>query len=80
VLNQPTITAAALTLYETLPAYRTSQVALVVKNPSTNVGDVRDVGLIPESGRSPGGGHTNPLQLILPGESHRQRSLAGYSP
>ena len=30
-----------------------SQVALVVKNPSANAGDVRDVGLIPGSGRSP---------------------------
>ena len=36
--------------------------ALVVKNPSANVGDIREVGSIPESGRSPGGGHGNPLQ------------------
>ena len=34
------------------------------------------MGLIPGSKRSPGGGHDNPLQ---PGESHGQRSLAGYS-
>ena len=27
-----------------------------------NSGDIRDVGLIPGSGRSPGGGHGNPLQ------------------
>ena len=53
-----------------------SQVALVVKNPPANAGDVRDVGSIPGSGRSPGGGHGNPLQ---PGESHGQRSLASYS-
>ena len=33
-----------------------SQVALVVKNLLANTGDVRDVGSIPESGRSPGGG------------------------
>ena len=39
-----------------------SQVVLVVKNPPANPGDVRDIGLIPESGRSPGGGHGNPLQ------------------
>ena len=39
-----------------------SQVALVVKNPPANVGDIRDPGSIPESGRSPGGGHGNPLQ------------------
>ena len=33
-----------------------------VKNPPANVGDLRDVGSIPGSGRSPGGGHGNPLQ------------------
>ena len=27
-----------------------------------NAGDVRDIGSIPGSGRSPGGGHDNPLQ------------------
>ena len=40
----------------------TSQVALVIKNPPADVGDTGYVGLIPESGRSPGGGHGNPLQ------------------
>ena len=39
-----------------------SQVVLVVNNPSTNPGDIRDTGSIPGSGRSPGGGHRNPLQ------------------
>ena len=44
-----------------------SQVTLVVKNPPSNVGDLRDSGLIPGSGRSSGGGQ---LTLIfLPGES-----------
>ena len=38
------------------------QVALVVKNLPDNAGEVRDAGLIPGSGRSPGGGHGNPLQ------------------
>ena len=38
------------------------QVALVVKNPPANEGDVRDANLIPGSGRSPGEGHGNPLQ------------------
>ena len=38
------------------------QVALVVKNPPANAGDARDTGLIPGWGRSPGGGHGNPLQ------------------
>ena len=40
---------------------RASQVALVVKNPPANAGDVRDVGSILGLGRSPGGGHGNPL-------------------
>ena len=39
-----------------------SQVAAVVKNPPANAGDVKDLGSIPGSGRSPGGGHGNPLQ------------------
>ena len=38
-----------------------SRVVLVVKNPPVNAEDVGDVGLIPEWGRSPGGGHGNPL-------------------
>ena len=35
-----------------------------VKNPSAIAGDSRDTGLIPESGRSPGGGNGNPLQYF----------------
>ena len=34
----------------------------VIKNQSTNVGDARDTGSIPISGRSPRGGNGNPLQ------------------
>ena len=34
----------------------------MVKNPAVNVRDRRDTGLISGSGRSPGGGHGNPLQ------------------
>ena len=36
--------------------------AQVVKNPLANAGDGADAGLIPGLGRSPGGGHGNPLQ------------------
>ena len=36
-----------------------SQVALVVKNPHAYAEDIRDVGLIPGSGRSPGEGNSN---------------------
>ena len=34
----------------------------MVKNLPANTGDIRDTGLIPRSGRSLGGGHSNPLQ------------------
>ena len=51
----------------------------MVKNLPTIVGDARDMGLIPGSGRSPGGGNGNLTLVFLPGESHGQRSLAGYS-
>ena len=39
-----------------------SQVTLVVKNPPAYAGDLRDMGLIPGSGRPPQGGYGNPLQ------------------
>ena len=55
-----------------------SQAALVVKNPPANEEDVKDVGSTP--------GLEDPLEegmgthsSILPGESHGQRSLVGYS-
>ena len=41
---------------------RASQVALVVKSPPANAGDVREGGLIPGSGRAPGRGHGSVLQ------------------
>ena len=34
----------------------------MVKNLPASAGDARDVGWIPGSGRSPGGGHGSPLQ------------------
>ena len=47
-----------------LLASQASQMVLVVKNPLVNAGDVRDMGLIPESGRSPGGGHDNHSSIL----------------
>ena len=41
---------------------KASQVALVVTDPPANEGCIRDLGLIPGSRRSPGGGSGNPLQ------------------
>ena len=38
------------------------QAVLVVKNLPANAGDVRGMGSIPGSGRSPGGGNGNPFQ------------------
>ena len=48
----------------------------VVKNQPANAGNT---GSIPGSGRSPGEGNGY-LLVSLPGESHEQRSLVGYSP
>ena len=36
----------------------------MVKNLPATAGDVRDKGLIPGSGRSPGGGHGNPCSIL----------------
>ena len=36
----------------------------MVKNLLANAGDIRDVGSIPGSGRSPEGGHGNPLSIL----------------
>ena len=49
----------------------------VVKNLPASAGDAGDMSLIPGLGGSPGGGST---PVFFPGESHGQRSLAGYSP
>ena len=57
-----------------------TQVALVVKNLPANVGDLRDADWIPDSGRSPGGGHGNPLQYYFLDNSHGQRNMVGFSP
>ena len=55
------------------------QVALVIKNLPVNVGDTRDVGSIPGSGRSPEVRSGNLLQYSCLKNS-RQKSLTGYSP
>ena len=36
----------------------------MVKNPAANAGDARHTGSVLELGRSPGGGHGNPLQYF----------------
>ena len=52
------------------------QVVLVVKNPPAIAVGIRNVGLIPRSGRS----CMATTKVFLPGESNWQRSLAGHSP
>ena len=46
--------------------------ALLVKDPTANAGDAEDMGSIPGSGRSPGGGHGNPLQYSCLENPHEQ--------
>ena len=53
---------------------------LVVEKLRAEAGDLRDTGLIPDSGRTPGGGNGNPSGIVLSGESHGPKSLEGYSP
>ena len=58
---------------ETLPQ------CLSWKESACNAGAAGDMGLIPELGRSPGGGHSNPLQYSCLENPHGQKSLVGYS-
>ena len=50
------------------------------KNLPTNAGDTGDLGSIHELGRHPGWRNWQPIPVFLPGKSHGQRSLVGYSP
>ena len=54
-------------------------VALVVKNLPANARDLRELGLIPGSGRSSGRRKWQPTPVFLPGEPHGQQNLVGYS-
>ena len=47
-------------------------VVLVVKNPPVNAGEVRHMGLISGSGRSPGVGNGYPLQYCLENPMNRE--------
>ena len=51
--------------------FKTSQVALVIKNPPANA---RDIKRIPRSGKSPGGGNGNPLQYCCLGNPMDRRA------
>ena len=53
--------------------------ALVVKNPPANEGDKR-CGFNNQIGKMPWRRVWQPIPIFLPGESHGQTSLVGYSP
>ena len=63
-----------------LPEMMASEVMLVVKNPPADAGNLRNVDLIPGSGRCTGGRHGNPLHYSCLKNPHGQRSLVGYGP
>ena len=52
----------------------------VVKALPANAGDAGDLGSIPESRRSPGGGNGNPLQYSCPGDPMERGAWQAYSP
>ena len=67
--NSPHIPWAKISIYSDFPGGSDG------KESACNA---RDPGSIPGSERSPGEGHSNPLQCSCRGESHGQRILAGY--
>ena len=60
--------------------HRASQVALVVKNPPANVGTIKRHGFNLWVRKIPWKRAWQPTPVFLPGKSHGQRSLMGYSP
>ena len=52
----------------------------VVKNPLANAGDVKGLKFDPWVGKIPWRRKWQPTPVFLPGKSHGQRSLVGYSP
>ena len=52
---------------------------LMVKNPPANAGDIKRRGFDPWLGKIPWKRAWQPTPVFLPGKSHGQRSLAGYS-
>ena len=57
-----------------------SQVALVGKNPPANAGDIREASFDLWVRKFPWRRKWQPTPVFLPGKSHGQRSLVGYSP
>ena len=65
---------------DSVKSFRGFPEGMEVKNPPANAEAIKDVHLMPESGRSLGGGNGNSLQYFpLGNPTHGQKSLAGYS-
>ena len=62
VFQYPILSPLLTNFYAGIFIIWASQVALGVKNPPANAGDIRDMGSFPGWGRSPGVGNGNPLQ------------------
>ena len=63
-----------------LSRFGSSQVVLVVKNPPANAGDIRDMASFSWVRKIPWRRAWQPTLVSMPGKSHGQRSLVGYSP
>ena len=57
-----------------------SQVVLLVKNPPANTGDIKRCGIDSWVRKIPWRKAWQPTAVFLPGESHGQTNLVGYSP
>ena len=66
--------------YPYLTIMRTFQGAIAAKNPLANAGNINNSDLILRLRRFPWRRPWQPTPILLPGESHGQRSLAGCSP
>ena len=75
------IVIAALTTRAKDRNIPSSQAVLVVKNPLAKAGDIRErCRFDPWFRKIPWLSKWQPTPVVLPGESHRQRSLGAYSP
>ena len=76
---QITISVPAFNSFGYTPR-RASQGALVVKNPFASAGEIKRLQFHPWVRKIPWRRARQPTPVFLPGESHGQRSLVGYSP
>ena len=65
---------------DSLTVFWASQVALMIKNLAANAGDKEESRFNPWVRKIPWRRAWQPSPVFLPGESHGQRSLAGYGP